>query len=83
MRVCDVCMKVVLGERKVRPAVIDQELAKAIQSSQSDARFQTVLGGTMCTDDFFEGQPLNLTPIDCNMSKQSKSNLLLDSNMGP
>ena len=67
MCVCD-GMQVVLGERKVRPAVVDQELARAIQSSQSDTGFQTVLGGTMCTDDFFEGQLLYLTPIVCNIT---------------
>ncbi|CAI8040744.1 Uridine phosphorylase 2 [Geodia barretti] len=66
---------VVLGERKVRPAVIDQELARAIQSSQSDARFQTVLGGTMCTDDFFEGQG-RVDGAVCEHSDEQKMDFL-------
>jgi uridine phosphorylase len=66
---------VVLGERKVRPAVVDQELARAIQSSQSDTGFQTVLGGTMCTDDFFEGQG-RVDGAVCEHSDEQKMDFL-------
>lgn len=47
---------VVLGERKARRTVMDQELAVLLRAAQTDKSFETVLGGTMCTDDFFEGQ---------------------------
>ena len=46
----------VLGERKVRPAVMNQELAQSVLAAQSDKSFKTIAGGTMCTDDFFEGE---------------------------
>ena len=48
-------LQVILGERKTRPAVMDQELAQAILAAQTDKSFETRLGGTMCTDDFYEG----------------------------
>jgi len=35
--------------------VFDQHLVESILSCQNDTSFQTVLGGTMCTDDFYEG----------------------------
>ena len=39
-----------------RPVVMDQELAQSLLSAQTDHSFSTVLGATMCTDDFYEGQ---------------------------
>lgn len=48
---------VVLGERERRVAVVDQDLAKEmVDCKTGDCDYQTVVGGTMCTDDFFEGQ---------------------------
>ena len=35
---------------------MDQEIAKAIFSCQDDSSFKTVLGGTLCTDDFYESK---------------------------
>ena len=49
-------MQVILGEKVVRPCVFDQDLVQSILSCQNDTSFQTVLGGTMCTDDFYEGR---------------------------
>ena len=48
-------LQVIFGERKTRPAKMDQGVAEAILSYQDDTSFNTVLGGTMCTDDFYEG----------------------------
>jgi hypothetical protein len=48
-------LKVILGEVVSRPTVMDQELAKEIVSCQKDASFKTIMSGTMCTDDFYEG----------------------------
>ena len=49
-------VQVVLGERKTRPSVMDQELVQSVLASQADTSFKTIAGGTMCTDDFFEGE---------------------------
>lgn len=48
-------LQVVLGERKIRPSLMNQELAQSILAAQNDTSYKTILGGTMCTDDFFEG----------------------------
>ena len=54
--VCCICyLQVVMGKRVRRPSLMNQEVAKEIQSCQSDHSFLTVLAGTMCTDDFYEG----------------------------
>lgn len=45
---------VILGKVTSRDAVIDQELAQEIASCSGDV--PTVLSGTMCTDEFYEGQ---------------------------
>ena len=34
---------------------MDQELARVLLSCQTENSFETVLGTTMCTDDFYEG----------------------------
>ncbi len=44
-----------MGKRVRRPSLLNQEVALEIQSCQDDHSFQTVLAGTMCTDDFYEG----------------------------
>ena len=46
----------VLGKSVNRPARLDQGLADELLKIQNDASFETVLGTTMCTDDFYEGQ---------------------------
>ena len=43
-----------------RDAVLDQALAQELVSCQNDDSFQTVLSGTMCTDDFYEGAAVNV-----------------------
>ena len=59
----------IFGERKSRPTKMDQGVAEAILSCQDDTSFKTVLGGTMCTDDFYEGIIIHvarlLTVQDC------------------
>ncbi len=34
---------------------MNQDVAQEIKSCQDDHSFKTVLAGTMCTDDFYEG----------------------------
>ena len=48
-------LQVILGKVVSRESTLDQDIAKAILSCQNDNSFKTVLGGTMCTDDFYEG----------------------------
>ncbi len=44
-----------MGKKVRRPSLMNQEVAKEIQSCHNDDSFLTVLAGTMCTDDFYEG----------------------------
>ena len=44
-----------MGKTVCRPAKMDQILAKEFLECQKDTSFDTVLGTTMCTDDFYEG----------------------------
>ncbi len=44
-----------MGKTVSRPAKMDKELAKEFLQCQKDKSFDTVLGTTMCTDDFYEG----------------------------
>ena len=60
-------LQVVMGKPVRRPTTINLEVAKEILSCQDDDSFQTVLAGTMCTDDFYEGQ-LKFTLVVANES---------------
>jgi len=62
---------VILGKKVVRPCVFDQHLVESILSCQNDTSFQTVLGGTMCTDDFYEGQG-RMDGAICEFSEDEK-----------
>jgi len=48
-------LKVILGKSVARPAELDQVIAKEIFQCGVDNGFKPLLGGTMCTDDFYEG----------------------------
>ena len=48
-----------LGEKVVRPAILDENLASEIIEHQDDKSFLTILGGTMGTDCFYEGNCTN------------------------
>ena len=47
--------QVILGRTVSRPSTLDEGLAQSILSCQDDSAFKTLIGGTMCTDDFYEG----------------------------
>lgn len=48
--------QVILGKTVVRNTDLDQSLAEELlQCSQELNRFETVIGNTMCTMDFYEG----------------------------
>ena len=44
-----------LGRKIIRPTKLDNELARQIQASNTETEYEAVLGGTMSTDDFYEG----------------------------
>nr|XP_019587252.1 PREDICTED: uridine phosphorylase 1 isoform X2 [Rhinolophus sinicus] len=49
--------QVVLGKRVVRPTDLDERLVQELSECSKDLReFKTVVGNTMCTMDFYEGQ---------------------------
>ena len=48
-------LQVVLGQKVARPCVFDQQLLQSILDCQNDNSFLTRLGGTLCTNDFYEG----------------------------
>lgn len=49
--------QVVLGKRVVRPTGLDERLAQELSECSKDLReFRTVVGNTMCTLDFYEGE---------------------------
>ncbi|XP_009328745.1 PREDICTED: uridine phosphorylase 1 [Pygoscelis adeliae] len=49
--------QVILGKTVIRSTNLDEELAKELmQCSQEISQFNTVIGNTMCTLDFYEGQ---------------------------
>ena len=47
----------ILGQIEERPSVLDKDLAKELIDCADEKQdgFQTILGKTMCTTDFYEG----------------------------
>ena len=45
----------ILGKPVARPAELDLTVAEEIYECGKDCNFQPILGGTLCTDDFYEG----------------------------
>ena len=41
-----------------RPAELDLKVAEEIYECGKDCDFQPMLGGTLCTDDFYEGMTM-------------------------
>ena len=49
-------LQIVLGKCVAREAPVDQELAQELYACAKEADpFKTVLGTTLCADDFYEG----------------------------
>ncbi|KAM9783229.1 uridine phosphorylase 1 [Neosynchiropus ocellatus] len=68
--------QVVLGKTVSHDSCLDQELAEELlQCSQELDQFSTVLGDTLCTDDFYEGQG-RLDGAFCPFSEQDKQEYL-------
>lgn len=56
----------ILGKPVARPAELDLEVAKEIYECGKDCDFPTMLGGTLCTDDFYEGLVTLYIVSPCN-----------------
>ena len=49
-------MQVVLGQEISRPTILDQVLAQALLMCQNDPNIPSMLGSTLCAEDFYEGR---------------------------
>ncbi|XP_028986397.1 uridine phosphorylase 1 [Betta splendens] len=68
--------QVILGKTVVRNTDLDQSLAgELLQCSQELNRFKTVIGNTMCTLDFYEGQA-RLDGAFCSYTEKDKQDYL-------
>ncbi|XP_053537135.1 uridine phosphorylase 1 isoform X1 [Ictalurus punctatus] len=68
--------QVVLGKTVVRSTELDLELAEELlQCGKELAEFETVIGNTMCTLDFYEGQA-RLDGAFCSYTEEEKQNYL-------
>jgi uridine phosphorylase len=66
----------VLGQVVRRPATLDKTLARELQSlSESNDPYETVIGKTMCTYDFYEGQG-RLDGAFCDFTEREKMDYL-------
>ena len=53
----------ILGKKVQRPATVQPELLEELQGcSEETDDFKTVIGTTMCTDDFYEGEYIYFYP---------------------
>ncbi|KAF0294309.1 Uridine phosphorylase 1 [Amphibalanus amphitrite] len=66
----------VLGKLLRRPAVLDRQLAEDLKAlHMPDDKWDTYIGRTMCTTDFYEGQG-RLDGAFCDYTEQDKLNFL-------
>uniref|UniRef100_A0A6P4FE71 uridine phosphorylase n=1 Tax=Drosophila rhopaloa TaxID=1041015 RepID=A0A6P4FE71_DRORH len=62
----------ILGETIHRPAKLDKKLARELKSlSSADDPYDTIIGKTLCTNDFYEGQG-RLDGAFCEFSENDK-----------
>ncbi|MBN3273755.1 UPP1 phosphorylase, partial [Polyodon spathula] len=70
--------QVILGKTVIRSTDLDEELAQQLlQCSQEIDEFKTVIGNTMCTTDFYEGQA-RLDGAFCSYTEKEKLSYLKD-----
>uniref|UniRef100_A0A1A8PT59 Uridine phosphorylase n=1 Tax=Nothobranchius rachovii TaxID=451742 RepID=A0A1A8PT59_9TELE len=69
--------QVILGKTVVRNTDLDQSLAEELlQCSKELSQFETVIGNTMCTLDFYEGQA-RLDGALCSYTEKDKQDYLI------
>jgi len=65
-------LQTILGETIHRPAKLDKKLARELKSlSSADDPYDTIIGKTLCTNDFYEGQG-RLDGAFCEFSENDK-----------
>ncbi|XP_062847857.1 uridine phosphorylase 1 [Trichomycterus rosablanca] len=70
--------QIILGRSVVRSTELDGELAEELlQCSKELGEFETVIGNTMCTLDFYEGQA-RLDGAFCSYTEEEKQNYLAE-----
>lgn len=70
--------QIILGKPVVRSTELDVDLAEELlQCSKDLSEFNTVIGNTMCTMDFYEGQA-RLDGAFCSYTEKEKQNYLAD-----
>ncbi|XP_051575726.1 uridine phosphorylase 1-like [Myxocyprinus asiaticus] len=70
--------QIILGKPVVRSTELDGELAEELlQCSKDLAEFETVIGNTMCTLDFYEGQA-RLDGAFCSYTEEDKQRYLTE-----
>ncbi|KRF83442.1 uridine phosphorylase 1 isoform X1 [Drosophila virilis] len=66
----------ILGETVHRPAKLDKKLARELKSlASADDPYDTIIGKTLCTNDFYEGQG-RLDGAFCEFTETDKMNYL-------
>lgn len=69
-------MQTVLGKVVSRPAKLDRHLVRELKAlAHADDPYDTVVGKTMCTSDFYEGQG-RLDGAFCDFTEQDKMEYL-------
>lgn len=63
--------QVVLGQEISRPTILNTQLAEALLMCQNDVNVETILGSTLCADDFYEGQG-RLDGAFCDYTEEDK-----------
>ncbi|XP_063679193.1 uridine phosphorylase 1-like [Bolinopsis microptera] len=63
--------QVVLGQEISRPTILDQVLAQALLMCQNDPNIPSMLGSTLCAEDFYEGQG-RLDGAFCDYTEEDK-----------
>ncbi|XP_044004287.1 uridine phosphorylase 1-like [Aphidius gifuensis] len=67
----------IIGKMVKRPAILDEKLAEELHSLASpDDCYKTIVGKTMCTSDFYEGQG-RLDGAFCDYNEEDKIKFLL------
>ncbi|CAH1774885.1 unnamed protein product [Owenia fusiformis] len=67
----------VLGKVVSRPSVLDKDLAERLLQCSMNDDFEVIMGKTMCTDDFYEGQG-RLDGAFCDYNEDEKMAYLQD-----
>lgn len=66
---------IILGQRVKRPAIFDMNIAEELEIVANSLEYDSVIGKTMCCDDFYEGQG-RLDGAICEYTEEDKMTFL-------